>query len=346
MAAGRPAERPRPSDLLLDGFSLAFTDGRSAAAPVLEQAATGFAGDDVSIEEVLRWGWLATAAAVMVWDYDTCLAVATRGVELAREAGALAVLAVSVNVMTQAVVLGGEFGQGGAAGRRGRQRHRRHGRPGRALRRPRARRLSGPGGGGLRADRRHHRGVHGRRPGNRGPIRALGTLGAPQRPWPLPGGAGRRAGRERRHAGAVRLRVGGDRAARSRDQKRRAGARARRARAHRCRHRRCAHRLGARHPGPFPRAAERGRGRRAPVSRGNRAAGPHPAAPGARPRSPALRRVVAPRESPRRRARATPRRARAAHVDRHGGVRRARPRASCRRPARRCASGRSRRATS
>jgi ATP/maltotriose-dependent transcriptional regulator MalT len=46
----------------------------------------------------------------MVWDYDTCLAVATRGVQLAREAGALTVLAVSANVMTQAVVLGGEFG--------------------------------------------------------------------------------------------------------------------------------------------------------------------------------------------------------------------------------------------
>jgi DNA-binding CsgD family transcriptional regulator len=111
LAARRPAEPPRPSDLLLQGFSLAFTEGRSAAAPLLEQAATGFAGSDVSIEEVLRWGWLATAAAVMVWDHDTCLAVATRGVQLAREAGALTVLAVSVNVMTQAVVLGGEFGR-------------------------------------------------------------------------------------------------------------------------------------------------------------------------------------------------------------------------------------------
>jgi DNA-binding CsgD family transcriptional regulator len=110
-AAQGPAEDPRPSDLLLDGFAMAFTDGRSRAAPVLEQAATGFAGSDVSIEEVLRWGWLATAAAVMVWDHETCLAVATRGVELAREAGALTVLAVSVNVMAQAVVLDGDFGR-------------------------------------------------------------------------------------------------------------------------------------------------------------------------------------------------------------------------------------------
>jgi DNA-binding CsgD family transcriptional regulator len=112
--APRPADRPSPSDLLLDGFATAFTDGRSPAAPVLAQAATGFAGSDVSIEEVLRWGWLATAAAVMVWDYETCLAVATRGVKLARKAGALTVLAVSVNVMGQAVGLGGEFGRAAA----------------------------------------------------------------------------------------------------------------------------------------------------------------------------------------------------------------------------------------
>jgi DNA-binding CsgD family transcriptional regulator len=108
-AARSPPGRSRPSDLLLDGLATAFTHGRSPAAPVLAQAATAFAGDDVSIEEVLRWGWLATAAAVMVWDYETCLAVATRGVQLAREAGALTVLAVSVNVKAQAVVLGGDF---------------------------------------------------------------------------------------------------------------------------------------------------------------------------------------------------------------------------------------------
>jgi ATP/maltotriose-dependent transcriptional regulator MalT len=109
LAAPGPPGTPRPADLLLNGFSLAFTDDRATAAPILEQAANAFAGKHVSIEEVLRWGWLATAAAVMVWEYETCLAVSTRGVELAREAGALAVLAVSANVMAQAVVLGGDF---------------------------------------------------------------------------------------------------------------------------------------------------------------------------------------------------------------------------------------------
>jgi DNA-binding CsgD family transcriptional regulator len=107
--APEPAQPARPCDLLLDGFALMFTEGRLAAAPVLQRAATAFAGSEVSVEEVLRWGWLATAAAVVVWDYDTCLAVATREVQLARDSGALEVLAVGVNVMSQAVVLGGDF---------------------------------------------------------------------------------------------------------------------------------------------------------------------------------------------------------------------------------------------
>jgi DNA-binding CsgD family transcriptional regulator len=108
-SAPRAPDPPRPSDLLLDGFALLFTDGRPAAEPVLARAATGFAGDSVSVEEVLRWAWLATAAAVVVWDYDTCLAVGTREVQVARDSGALAVLPVGVNVLAQAVSLGGDL---------------------------------------------------------------------------------------------------------------------------------------------------------------------------------------------------------------------------------------------
>ena len=105
----RSGEPQRPADVLLDGFAMALVEGRAASGPVLERAARGFAGNDVSVEEVLRWGWLATAAAVMVWDYDTCVAVAARGVQLARDSGALTVLVVAVNVLAQAVALGGDF---------------------------------------------------------------------------------------------------------------------------------------------------------------------------------------------------------------------------------------------
>ena len=85
----RGGDPPRPADLLLDGFAMALVEGRAASGPVLERAARGFAGNEVSVEEVLRWGWLATAAAVMVWDYETCVAVAARDVQLARDSGAL-----------------------------------------------------------------------------------------------------------------------------------------------------------------------------------------------------------------------------------------------------------------
>jgi DNA-binding CsgD family transcriptional regulator len=108
-AAPEPAHPPRPCDVLLDGFALVFTEGRLAATPVLRRAATAFAGTEVSGEEVLRWGWLATAAAVYLWDYDTCLAIANREVQIARDAGALEVLAVGVNVLGQAAALSGDF---------------------------------------------------------------------------------------------------------------------------------------------------------------------------------------------------------------------------------------------
>jgi DNA-binding CsgD family transcriptional regulator len=107
----RPAAGPtRPSDLLLDGFSLLMTDGRAAATPFLQRACAGFAGADASVEEVLRWGWLATVGAAVVWDYEGCVTIGSRGVQLARDLGALTVLAVALNILTEAVAMGGEFG--------------------------------------------------------------------------------------------------------------------------------------------------------------------------------------------------------------------------------------------
>ena len=103
------AEPTRPSDLLLDGYALLLTEGRAAATRLLQQAVRAFAGEGASVEEVLRWGWLATVAAVIVWDYESCVAVASRGVQLARDSGALTVLAVALNIMAQAVALGGDY---------------------------------------------------------------------------------------------------------------------------------------------------------------------------------------------------------------------------------------------
>jgi DNA-binding CsgD family transcriptional regulator len=99
------------SDLLLDGLSLLVTDGRRSATPVLRRAAAGFAGDSANSEELRRWGWLATIAALLAWDYESCVTIAGRGVRLARDAGALPVLDVSLNILAQTATLAGDYGE-------------------------------------------------------------------------------------------------------------------------------------------------------------------------------------------------------------------------------------------
>ena len=121
-AATEPA---RASDLLLDGFATLLTAERSEATPLLQRAVRCFAGDDAPSDEVLRWGWVATVAAVAVWDYERCVAIASRGVQLARDAGALTVLAVALHINAQsgdrwpATLVGQAVDLRGGHGRRG-----------------------------------------------------------------------------------------------------------------------------------------------------------------------------------------------------------------------------------
>jgi DNA-binding CsgD family transcriptional regulator len=109
VATAPEAEHPLPRDLLLDGLALFFTEGRRAATPVLRHAVAAFASTEVSAEEMLRGGWLATRAANIVWDYDSCLEIGARLVELARDSGALPALAAAGNGCGQAYALGGDF---------------------------------------------------------------------------------------------------------------------------------------------------------------------------------------------------------------------------------------------
>jgi DNA-binding CsgD family transcriptional regulator len=86
----RPPGAPRPLDLLLEGLALLTTDGRAAANPTLQRAAKVLV--DIPVEDVLRWGWMATAAGNAVWDNDGAYAISARQVQLVRDAGALAQL--------------------------------------------------------------------------------------------------------------------------------------------------------------------------------------------------------------------------------------------------------------
>lgn len=90
---------PGPSDLLLDGLAALIVEGRAAAAPMLRRAVDAFRsdGDEVSVGHWLQWGVLASSAAVTLWDFDSWRAMSTRQIELAREAGGLALLSIALN---------------------------------------------------------------------------------------------------------------------------------------------------------------------------------------------------------------------------------------------------------
>jgi len=81
---------PLPLDLLLQGLAVLTTDGPAAAATTLQRAANVLTS--IPVEDVLRWGWMATVASTVVWDFDSLHAISTRQVQLVRDVGALAQL--------------------------------------------------------------------------------------------------------------------------------------------------------------------------------------------------------------------------------------------------------------
>jgi DNA-binding CsgD family transcriptional regulator len=103
------AGAPRALDLLLDALALLYTEGHAAAAPQLMRAADAFSGDDVPVEECLRWGWMATSAGNALWDDDRVHALCARHIRLARDAGALSQLPMYLLVDSTAAARRGEF---------------------------------------------------------------------------------------------------------------------------------------------------------------------------------------------------------------------------------------------
>jgi tetratricopeptide (TPR) repeat protein len=324
-SAPRPMEPLRASDLLLDGLALLFTDGRAAGVPVLERAAVAFTGSAVSIEEVLRWGWLATAVAAVVWDFETCLTVATRQVLVARAAGALAVLTVGVNVLGQVVALAGNFAE--AASLRAK---------GEAVKEATGTHVAPYGTLVYAALRgREDEAI----PLIEATIESATAEGqgtaVQYAHWArsvLFNGLGRyeealaaaeQASDDTRElfvaAWALSERI--EAAART-GEHRTGSQRAQATRGTDARHR---HRLSARAPGALASITERGRDCGKLLPRGDRPDAPHPPSSRARPRAPALRGMAVPREPPCRRTHPAQHRPRHVHRDRHGGIRRARP---------------------
>jgi len=103
----QPPGPPRPRDLLLDGLALLTIEGRAAGAPALRRAAESLL--EISGEDALRWGWVATAASDAVWDDEGMLAIAARVLQFVRDAGALAQLPVHLAVVALARAWIGDF---------------------------------------------------------------------------------------------------------------------------------------------------------------------------------------------------------------------------------------------
>jgi len=108
-SAPPPPGAPRLSDLLLDGLAVLVTEGRARAAPLLRQAARVFAEDEITVEEGLRYGWLATTAAAMVWEDEYRHATVARQLQSIREAGLLVHLPIWVQTMAIMTAWRGDF---------------------------------------------------------------------------------------------------------------------------------------------------------------------------------------------------------------------------------------------
>jgi DNA-binding CsgD family transcriptional regulator len=102
-----PLGAPGPLDLLLDGLALLTNAGHASAAPTLQRAAKALA--DIPVEDVLRWGWMGTAASNSVWDNDGALEMSASQVQLVRDAGALAELPLYLSALGLASAWTGDF---------------------------------------------------------------------------------------------------------------------------------------------------------------------------------------------------------------------------------------------
>jgi ATP/maltotriose-dependent transcriptional regulator MalT len=103
-----PSHPPRAPDLLLDGLVAHHITGYSAGLPILREALHAF-GTDMSVDEELRWHWVAGIVARYVWDDHSWQVLSDRHVALARSVGALSELPVALNSRAFMLLFAGEL---------------------------------------------------------------------------------------------------------------------------------------------------------------------------------------------------------------------------------------------
>jgi DNA-binding CsgD family transcriptional regulator len=105
-----PAPSRSRMDLLLDGMTALLAEGYAVAAPIRRRAVRAFRNDDdLTAEEGLRWLWLASFEAAALWDDEGWWILSARYVDMARAAGALSVLPLTLHSQSVAHVFAGEL---------------------------------------------------------------------------------------------------------------------------------------------------------------------------------------------------------------------------------------------
>jgi DNA-binding CsgD family transcriptional regulator len=99
----------RAVDLLLDALVTRFTQGYSAGVPPLRRALDAFGDVEGLAARDVRWLWLACRLAQDLWDDELWHVLATRGVRVARDTGALNLLANTANYLAALNVHSGNF---------------------------------------------------------------------------------------------------------------------------------------------------------------------------------------------------------------------------------------------
>ena len=96
------------ADLLLDALVTRFTEGYAASVAPLSRALRRFGEADGGGED-RRWLWLTCRLAQDLWDDELWHVLATRGVRLARDTGALNLLHYALNYLAALNVHSGDF---------------------------------------------------------------------------------------------------------------------------------------------------------------------------------------------------------------------------------------------
>ncbi len=91
-----PPDAADPLHLVIDGLAQLTIEGHAAATPTLQRAAKAVM--QLSVEDVVRWGWQAPAPSTVTWDSVAAEAIFERHAKLVRDAGALADLPVHLDL--------------------------------------------------------------------------------------------------------------------------------------------------------------------------------------------------------------------------------------------------------